>query len=166
MDIDSIMVALRKGQRTATDAILEASRAARGEVGRLFRSPVPGKRPSLAPASQLEGSAIMSMFASPSLPAGFASPDPLPHVSESAVDCSLHRSMSTAEFATYCSKTVQTSPTVAGTEAAAADTPAGGCGGANRGPIDEGCCQGRAPPRCWVGWVEEGWKREEVGFWT
>jgi len=37
--------------------------------------------------------------------------------------------MSTAEFATYRSKTAQTSPLVADIEAAAADARAGGCGG-------------------------------------
>ena len=146
LDIDSIMVALRTRQRTATDAIQEATRAAGGEFRRLIRSSAPGKRPSFAPASQLEGSATTSTSASPSLPARFASPDPLPRSSVCPVDCSLHRSMSMAEFITYGSKTAQTSPMVVGTEAAAADAPAGGCGGAQRGPIDEGCPAGRPKP--------------------
>ena len=140
------MVALRTGQRTATDAIQEATRAAGGEFRRLLRSSAPGKRPSLAPASQLEGSATMSTSARRSLPARFASPDPLPHASDSPVDCSLHRSMSTAEFATYRSKMVQIPPMVAGAEATAADAPAGGCGGAKGGPIDEGRRAGRPQP--------------------
>ena len=124
------MVALRTGQRTSTDAIQEARRAAGGEFRRLIRSSAPGKRPSFAPASQLEGSATTSTSASPSLPARFASPDPLPHASDSPVDCSLHRSMSMAKDVTYDAKTAQTSPMVAGAEAAAADAQAGGYGGA------------------------------------
>ena len=140
------MVALGTGQRTAMDAILEATRAAGGEVGRLFRPPAPGELPSLAPASLLEGSATTSTSASPSLPARFASPDPLPRSSVCPVDCSLHRSMSMTEFMTYGSKTAQTSPMVVGTEVSAADAPAGGCGGAQRGPIDEGCRVGWPPP--------------------
>ena len=115
------MVARGTGQRTAMDAIQEATRAAGGEFRRLLRSPAPGKRPSLAPASQLEGSVTVSASARRSLPARFALPDPLPHASDSPVDCSLHRSVSTAKDATYHSKTAQTSPMVAGAETAPAD---------------------------------------------
>ncbi len=123
------MVARGTGQRTAMDAIQEATRAAGDEFRRLLRSPAPGKRPSLAPASPLEGSVTVSASARRSLPARFALPDPLPHASDSPVDCSLHRSMSTADFATYRSKNAQTSPLVADTETADADAPADGCGG-------------------------------------
>ena len=115
------MVARGTGQRTAMDAIQEATRAAGGEFRRLLRATAPGKRPSLAPASPLEGPAIVSTSARRSLPARFAFPDPLPHASDSPVDCSLHRSVSTAKDATYHSKTAQTSPMVAGAETAPAD---------------------------------------------
>ena len=140
------MVALRNLQRTATDAILEATRAAGGEFRRLLRSPAPGKLPSLAPASPLEGLAIVSTSARRLLPARFAFPDPLPHASDSPVDCSLHRLMSTAKDATYHSKTAQTWPRIAGTEAAAAGAQAGGYGGVQRGPIDKGCRGGQPQP--------------------
>ena len=125
------MVALRTGQRTATDAIQEARRAAGGEYGRLFRRSARGKLPSLAPASPLEGSATMSTFFRRSLPASSAFPDLLSHASYrySPVDCSLHRPMSTAELVTYRSKTAHTSPMGAGIEAVAADAPDGGYGG-------------------------------------
>ena len=129
LDIDSIMVALRTGQRTATDAIQEARRAAEGEYGRLFRRSARGKLPSLAPASPLEGSATMSTFFRRSLPASSALPDLLSHASYSPVDCSLHRPMSMAELVTYRSKTAHTSPMGAGIEAVAADAPDGGYGG-------------------------------------
>ena len=123
------MVALRTGQRTATDAIQEARRAAEGEYGRLFRRSALGKLPSLAPASPLEGSATMSTFFRRSLPASSALPDLLSHASYSPVDCSLHRPMSTAELVTYRSKTAHTLPTDPGIEAVAADAPANGYGG-------------------------------------
>ena len=123
------MVALRTCQRTATDAIQEATRAAGGEYGRLFRRPARGKLPPLAPASPLEGLATMSTSARRSLPASSAFPDLLLHASNSAVDCSLHRPMSTAELVTYRSKTAHTSPMGAGIEAVAADAPGGGYGG-------------------------------------
>ncbi len=129
LDIDSIMVALRTGQRTATDAIQEARRAAEVEYGRLFRRSARGKLPSLAPASPLEGSATMSTFFRRSLPASSALPDLLSHASYSPVDCSLHRPMSTAELVTYRSKTAHTLPTDPGIEAVAADAPANGYGG-------------------------------------
>ena len=89
----------------------------------------------------------MSVSARCSLPGRFASSDPLPHTSDSPVDCSLHRLMSTAKDATYHSKTAQSLPMVAGTEAAAADAQAGGYGGVQRGPIDEGCHGGRPQPQ-------------------
>ena len=129
------------------DAIQEATRAAGDEFRRLLRSRAPGKRPSLAPASPLEGSVTVSVSARCSLPGRFASSDPLPHTSDSPVDCSLHRLMSTAKDATYHSKTAQSLPMVAGTEAAAADAQAGGYGGVQRGPIDEGCHGGRPQPQ-------------------
>ena len=72
----------------------------------------------------------MSTSARRSLPARFASPDPLSHASDSPVDCSLHRSMSMAKDTTYGYKMAQTSATVAGAKAAAADAQAGGCGDA------------------------------------
>ena len=140
------MVALRTGQRTATDAIQEARRAAGGEYGRLVRRSSRGKRPSLAPASQLEGPATVNTSTCRSLPARFASPDPLSQASDSPVHCALHRSMSTAKDATYGYKMVQTPPMIASAEAAAADAPAGGCGGAKGGPMDEGCRAGRLQP--------------------
>ena len=140
------MVALRTCQRTAMDAILEATRAAGGEFRRLLRSPAQGKRPSLAPASQLEGPATVNTSACRSLPARFASPDPLSQASDSPVHCALHRSMSTAKDATYGYKMVQTPPMIASAEAAAADAPAGGCGGAKCGPIDECRRAGRPQP--------------------
>ena len=129
VDIDSNMVALRTGQRTATDAIQEARRAAEGEYGRLSRRSALGKLPSLAPASPLEGSATMSTFFRRSLPASSALPDLLSHASYSPVDCSLHRPMSMAESVTYRSKTAHTSPTGPGMEAVAADAPKSGYGG-------------------------------------
>ena len=56
---------------------------------------------------------------------------------DSPVDCSLHRLMSTAKDASYHSKTAQTSPIVA------EGAQAGGYGGVQRGPIDEGCRGGQ-----------------------
>ena len=123
------MVALRTGQRTSTDAIQEARRAAEGEYGRLFRRSALGKLPSLAPASPLEGSATMSTFSRRSLPASSAFPDLLSHASYSHVDCSLHRPMSTAELVNYRSETAHTSPTDLVIEAVAADAPDNGYGG-------------------------------------
>ena len=140
------MFALRRRQRTAAGTILKASRTRGGGNGRLLDSSEPGELPSLAPASLLEGSATTSTSASPSLPARFASPDPLLCSSVCPVDCSLHRSMSTTKDATYHSKTAQTWPRIAGTEAAAAGAQAGGYGGVQRGPIDKGCRGGQPQP--------------------
>ena len=123
------MVALRTCQRTAMDAIQEATRAAGGEYGRLFRLPARGKLPPLVPASPLENLATVSTSARRSLPASSAFPDLLLHASYSPVDCSLHRPMSMAELVTYRSKTAHTSPTGPGIEAVAADAPASGYGG-------------------------------------
>ena len=81
----------------------------------------------------------MSMLARAALPARFAFPDPLTHASESAPDCSLHRSLSVANDAIFSPKTVQTSPIVTITEVAAKDAALNGPGGAQGGRIDEGC---------------------------
>ena len=54
--------------------------------------------------------------------------------------------MSTAKDATDGYKMAQTPPTVVGTDVAAADAPACGRGGEERGPIDEGRRAGRPPP--------------------
>ena len=105
-----------------------------------------GKRPPIAPASQLEGSGTMSMLAHAALPAGFAFPDPLTHAAESARDCSLHRRVSVADDAVYPAKTAQTSPTTAATEVAAKEAAFDGAGGAQGGRIDEGCRRAQPPP--------------------
>ena len=136
------MVALRIGQRTATDTFQEASRAARGEYGRLFRSPAQGERPSLAPASPLEGSTTLSTSGRRSLPPRFESPDPLPHTSESTVDCSLHRPAASASGAGRWAKLAQIIPMVASNEATAKDAAAGGCGDAQDVRVDYGCRAG------------------------
>ena len=137
MDIDSKPFELRTLQRTATDAIQEASRAERGADGRLFWRPAAGKRPSVAPASQLGGSGAMSMLARAALPARFAFPEHLSHAAESAPDCSLHRRVSVANDAVYSAETAQTSPIITTTEVPAKDAASGGFGGVGRGLIAE-----------------------------
>ena len=130
------MVALRTGQRTATDAIQEARRAAGGEYGRLFRRPARGKLPPLAPASPLEGLATMSTSARRSLPASSAFPDLLLHASYSPVDCSLHRPAGSASGAGRWAKLAQIIPMVASNEATAKDAAAGGRGDPQDGRVD------------------------------
>jgi hypothetical protein len=63
----------------------------------IFRFPDAGEQPSLAPASQLEGSGAMSMPAGLSFPTNFAYPDLLSHAADNAADCSLHRPMASVK---------------------------------------------------------------------
>ena len=80
------------------------------------------------------------------LPAHFVSADLLSHASESATESSLHRRAASANGGACCAKMAQTSPMVIGTEVAAEDAAAGGVGGAQGGPIDEGCRRARPLP--------------------
>jgi len=145
LDVDSKVIALRSLQCTAASTLLEASRARGGEIGRLFQLSKPGEQSLLAPASRLEASPAMSLLASPSLPARFASPHPLSNAAESARDCSLHRRVSWSNSAAYAPKTAENLPPVAGSGAAAGDAAVGGRVDVHGDAIDEGCrglCRG------------------------
>ena len=142
---------LRRRQRTAAGTILEASRTRGGGNGRLLDSSEPGERPSLAPASMLEGPAIINPRASPSLPACVASPDPLPNAAERAPDCSLHRRVSSINGAIRRAKTAGSPPAVTDSELAGGGAAAGGLAGLHGDPIDEGCrglCRGGGGGGC------------------
>ena len=118
----------------------------RGLNGRLLPSSAVGERPALALASHLEGCRTMSAPAVPSWPACFAFPDPFSHAAESTAGCSLDRPLASANNGEWCAKMAQTPPMVIGTEAEAKDAAAGGRGGAQDGPIDEGCRGARPSP--------------------
>ena len=142
---EPIVFASRRPQRTAAGTTLEASRTGGGGNGRLLDSSEPGERPSLAPASMLEGPAIINPHASPSLPACVASPDPLPNAAERAPDCSLHRRVSSINGAICTAKTAGILPMATGSELAGEDAAAGGLAGLHGDPIDEVCrelCRG------------------------
>jgi hypothetical protein len=148
---EPIVFALRRRQRTAAGTILKASRTRGGGNGRLLDSSEPGERSSLAPASMLEGSAVINPRASPSLPACVASADPLPNAAERAPDCSLHRRVSSINGAIRRAKTAGILPATAGSELAGGDAAAGGLADLHGGPIDEGCrglCRGGGGGGC------------------
>ena len=89
----------------------------------------------------------MSKLFRASMPACFASSDPLTHATESAAHCYLHRRVSMAKGAACCSKKAQTSPTIATTEAAPGAAAVGGHGDVLGASIDEGPA-GQHRPAC------------------
>ena len=93
----------------------------------------------------------MSKLFRASMPACFASSDPLPHAAESAVDCSLHRPMASTKVITRWSQMAQSRPMVPTIETAAEGAAAGPHGSAQVVSFYEGRRLGRPwpqPRRC------------------
>ena len=103
-------------------------------------------RQPIALHNLLEGSRTLCTLTDASFIERFASPDLLSHASDSAVDCSLHRSLAIANGAAYSPETAQTPPIITTIEAKDKDAALGDAGDAQRGRIDEGCRRAGPPP--------------------
>ena len=104
-------------------ALSEAAAARRSTSGPIFRRAPTGERLIIAPAAHLEGLGAISMPASPSLPACFASLDALSRASHRVFSSSLHRRVSAASNAFCNPKTEKTAPRVAPIDLLTSRTP-------------------------------------------
>ena len=105
----------------------------------MFRPAPTGERLTVAPAAQPEDPGAMSMPASPSLPACFASLDALLHASHCVFSRSLHRCMSAVSNAFWWPKIKYISPVAAIIDLSASRRVSSGLGNEEGASTDDRC---------------------------
>ena len=113
---------------SAACASSEAPRTRGASSGSKVRSARHQRRFSVAPTAQLEGPDAMSMHTMPSLPACFASPNPLSHAFLRPLGCAVGSSDPKSNSAFDQPKMAENMPMVAGIDVYAKETVIGGAG--------------------------------------